>query len=599
MRARRRTVLLALAVLLVFAVACCGLLPAVSAAEDGGSSTSGGSDGGSSGASSSDGGNSGGSGSSGGGGGGGGGLLDAIASLIHALKQFVDMLGRVLRGEILDIFTEWLGRQFQKVLDMISGAFGVSFLTTPRLHSVPWVHRWWSWFFWLAFGLLFAATVWAGIRVYTASAQPGRDMWQPLKVVGAALLSAIVSLWAADFLVFLFNSVGSALLEDALKAGGVSPGSASSGRAVLGLMFAPDPSLAGRPLYEILIDKQNGGGFFLLVIVMTEVIILALLTLARHFLLCLLAVSAPAYFVGSALTARMEPLIGWWALTARTAGFQVVNDVVWVYIVRNRFAENGLVASGGGTAAAPAGTDFGVSAHFIAVVAMGLLIYLTWRYWFVPARVALSDPVTLAGGSVYLGLASLASGAARAAGLAGRVLKDPGLEEKGIKLGEAAGRLRDRAESLLEQTEAGRRYLEAVGNLPGGKVLGRVLDRLAPMPGRRDRVDSVRDEGPILTEGGVTWHAVRVPVGEAQAAADVLKRAGIPDAAVRVDPNAADIIKVARGYTSLAVQALKKAYRKRIPYWTEGNHYVVIQDGLPVRVPAPPDNGLNMGRWTG
>lgn len=104
MRARRRTVLLALAVLLAFAVTCCGLSSAVPgagapgvalAAEDGGSSTSGGSDGGSSGASSSDGGgNSGGS-----SGGGGGGLLDAIASLVHALKQFVDMIGRVLRGK--------------------------------------------------------------------------------------------------------------------------------------------------------------------------------------------------------------------------------------------------------------------------------------------------------------------------------------------------------------------------------------------------------------------------------------------------------------------------------------------------------------------
>jgi hypothetical protein len=536
-----------------------------------------------------------------GGGGGGSGLLAAISELVDALKRFVEFIERVLNGEILDIFTEWLGRQFQGVLDMVSGAFGVSFLATPRLHSIGWVHRWWSWFFWLSFGLLFAATVWAGIRVFAASARPGQDMWRPLKVVGLALLSALVSLWAADFLVFLCNAMGNALLRDALNAARVSPGTVDSGRAVLGLMFASDPSLAGRPLYEILIDKQNGGSFFLLVIVMTEVLILALLTLARHFALCLLAVTAPFYFVGSALAARPEPLVGWWFLAARTAGFQLLNDVVWVFVVNNRFAENSSASRGG------FGWEFGADAHFVAVVALGLLIWATWKYWLRPTwKVIVADPITLGGGATLVGIASLASGAARAAGLLGKVFRLPALEAGGILLGETAEKAKKKGE---EWTERGKRGLKesfwkgardpAEGAARGG--LGGLLDRIAPVPKRLQSTKVVRIEGPTWTEGGVKWSAIRVPAGEARNAAEVLRKAGVPDAAVRTDPVVTDAVFVAHGYSSLAVQILEESYAKakRIPYWTDGNLFVVLQDGLPVHVPAPPENGLNMGKWTG
>lgn len=530
------------------------------------------------------------------GGGDGGGPLAAISELISTIKQFVDTVGKILRGEIFDIFVEWWGKQLQKTLDPLIGAFGAVFLYTPYLHSHPWVHSWWSWTFWMSFGLLFAATVWAGIKVFTASADPGKDMWKPLKVVGVALVSALVSLWAVDFLILLVNKMGAAVLTDAVRQvaslGGkqIALNGQDDGALVMGLLFSSDAALKNPPaLYQMLLSQ----GLFLLTIIMIEILVLALFAMARFFVLCVLAVAAPLYFVGASLTSRMETLVGWWALVARTVFFQLVYAVAWNFCVSVRLAEEGKATSSG-PLASPSAAFFGAKATFIEMVILLALIYVTWKFWARPTWAALKEPATLGGARVILSAAALASGASRTLGLVSKTLGSPDIGAAGIKLGEYAGRLRRRGEDLLrrsgagEKTRGGRRE-------PG--IFGKVIDRVAPVPERIRSVEVARVEGKPFEEGGVMWSAVRVPAGEAQNALKALKRAGIPDAAVRVDPNAADVVLVAHGYASRAVQVLKAAFKKRVPYWTDGNYFVVLQDGIPVHVPAPPENGVNMGRW--
>lgn len=525
------------------------------------------------------------------------GLLDTIEELIATIKAFVENIGRILRGDIFDIFVEWLGKQLQKTIDPVIGAFGTVFLYTPYLHSHPWVHSWWSWTFWMSFGLLFAATVWAGIRVFTASADPGKDMWKPLKVVGVALVSALTSLYAADFLVMLVNKMGGAILADTVKQVAslgkeINLNGKDDGALILGLMFSSDAALKHPPLlYQMLVPS----GFFLLLIIMLEVFILALLALARFFVLCVLAIAAPLYFVMASLTSKMETLVGWWALVARTVLFQLVYAAAWSFCVSVRLAEEGA-AKASGPLALPTSVWFGVKATFIEMVILAALIYVTWKYWAAPTWAAVRDPVTLGGGGVLLSAASLASGASRALGLVARTMGNPGAEAAGIKLGEYAGRLRSRGEELLRRSPAGKGALGKLERVRGG-VLGRALDRLAPVPEKIQSVEVVRVEGRSFEEGGVKWSVVKVPVGEAQKAADVLKKSGVPGSAVRLDPNVTDSVLVAYGYSSRAVDVLRKAFKKQIPYWTDGSGYVVIQDGVPVHVPVPPDNGVNMGRW--
>ncbi|WP_131821543.1 hypothetical protein [Desulfofundulus thermosubterraneus] len=470
------------------------------------------------------------------------------------------------------------------------------FLYTPYLHSHPWVHSWWSWTFWISFGLLFAATVWAGIKVFTASADPGKDMWKPLKVVGVALVSALVSLWAVDFLILLVNKMGAAILTDAVKQvaslGGkqIALNGQDDGALAMGLLFSSDAALKNPPaLYQMLVPQ----GLFLLTIIMIEILVLALFAMARFFVLCVLAVAAPLYFVGASLTSRMETLVGWWALVARTVFFQLVYAVAWNFCVSVRFAEEGKAASSG-PLASPSAAFFGAKATFIEMVILLALIYVTWKFWARPTWTALKEPATLGGARVILSAAALASDASRVLGLVSKTMHDPGIGAAGIKLGEYAGRLRRRGEDLLRQSGAGEKTRNRRFE-PG--FFGKVIDRVAPVPERIRSVEVARVEGKPFEENGVTWSAVRIPEGETQNALKALKGAGIPDAAVRVDLNATDVILVAHGYASRAVQVLKAAFKKRIPYWTDGNYFVVLQDGIPVHVPAPPDNGINMGRW--
>ena len=451
-------------------------------------------------------------------------LLNAIPlfilkNLIDTLANYIDVLERILKGELMDVVLEWFGKQMNVWLLQVIGVFGTAFMFTPALSQIGWIHYCWSFCFWVSISLLVLAAVIATGKVLmgTGSGERG-DIWEPLKVLGISFLLSVLSIYLMDFSIYLINKMSTAFLTNTLQvvqnAGGVAIGSGvaagdiPTANLAVKLLFTPDAVFSTQgeplPLYMVLIQE---GGLLLLIICYPLLFSLALVAGARFLLLAGMAIASPIWHVGAALYGRMETLVGFWYQVGKLLILQLVFAVTWLICAQLQLAQIGKLQVAGARSSPNDITGLGLPATVVVTVILIVLLFVSFLWVRSSWRNTLKDPITLGGGKVILGAGRMMGVTANLGSGLSKRFNSPSWTRRSKKLATAADKTRN----------LGTRWSASSRQTP-----------------KRSRVEK---------------------------------------------------------WLEKTVSGSKKAY------WSEGSHYIVIENGLPVVRPDPPKDGTYMGPW--
>lgn len=535
------------------------------------------------------------------------GLISAISGLVSSLKDFVENVKLILQGKLMDIVLEWLGKQFHSFFVLVNGLLGSAFMYTPPLHTKPWIHRGWSFVFWISLACLVLASVIAAGKVLHGN-DKDRDPMGPLKIVLPAFGLAIASLYLVDFGIYVANKMSTAILQSTVNlaqgfgAQRINVGDPAAGDIIVKFMFTPDAAfetVAGEEslLYQVLIKN---GGMILLFIGYPILFLIALVSLARYLLVVGLAIFSPIWHVGASLWGRTETLVGFWYQIGRLLALELVACVAWAVCARLQLAEIGKLELGWlpqlqltQEIVKADALGIGVSATFATIII--LLAYLVFSGAFVwkSYTTLLKDPVSLGGGGVMLGASKLVGKAA----LIGRGLSqrfdNPAWERRSMKLGETAKKAGDIGRRWAERSQSplGKTMAEKLGTSASADRAAAPVKPPPPFEVDRQPVSAPNSSGRT-----VTWTSIKVPPADRPALLTGI--AGLPGSPVaNPHPHSGDRILVAPGHADTVMKYLNRHYAGKTPYWSDGRDYVTVEEGLPVVRQHPPSGGQYMGPW--
>ncbi|HBV98001.1 MAG: hypothetical protein JL50_01165 [Peptococcaceae bacterium BICA1-7] len=531
------------------------------------------------------------------------GLIDSIKDLVNGMESFTENVSRILKGDLMDVISEWMGKQLDKFFKNVNGLLGTAFIYTPPLHTISWMHSCWSFFFWISIALIVLVSVIAVGSFFSAKGEG--DIYEPIKVIFVAFVLAVASFYLIDFAIFLTNKMTTSIVQgtvDHLQGLGCSVriGDPMTGDLIVKLMFTPDAAFGSNsgeaaPLYNVLI---NSGGIILLFIGYPLLFLVALASLARYMLIAILAIGSPAWHVGGSISGRMETMVGFWYQIGRLMAMEVMAGFTWMACTKIQLAEIGKLQIDSSTGAAIQSSDVlgvGISATFAVTVI--ILIYLVVSCVFVwkTSVTLLKEPVSLGGAGVMLGFSKAGGMAASAGRSLSKRFDNPTWERRSMKLGEAAKRAGETGKRWAEQSSGP--WKNKVSSALGSSVTN--ADKVASAVSMNEnpyQIDSKPVSAPDSGGQTVSWTSIKViPADRASLLAGISASHGANIVKQHSAQN--DRILVEPGQINNVIRYLDKVYADKIRYWSDGTDYVTIENGLPVVRKSPPAGGVHMGPW--
>ena len=218
----------------------------------------------------------------------------------------------------------------------------------------------------------------------------------------------------------------------------------------------------------------------------------------------------------------------------------------------------------------------GFSPGFLSTIVLALALAGAWIWWIRPVAKALAHPFSLGGAAVLAGAATLGERLGQVLGIVGTVTAQPELAATGVAVRETARRAAEISRGLQSGHEP---RLPVVSRLPPPP------ERHGPLPLHNKRV--------LEDDQGQPWSAFGIPSSQRTRVLEALQEAQI-DAQVRDDE-----IWVLPSQEAAAERLITGVFRDATPYWRHGDRFVVIRDGLPQVLNAPPPRGVEMGAWNG
>lgn len=500
-------------------------------------------------------------------------IPDWVYDVIQSVKDLVYTLTHI--NEVLrQWFEGWLISIADSILEPMVNIWGTYMIETPLIGPVGFVNKTWNLSLFIALPLFGLALIPMAWRMWTA--QNSLGLKQPVMLFLKAASGCMLTLYIIDFLLVLKNKVSTSLAQLWLKEASERLGQDMitldmiNGIMLLkaGLVSDPANMDASVTLGHVFYNELGLGWVFLAMPLITLITLVMLLT---WVLLALLGISAPIYFVIGALLGRMESLAGWVNITVRTIMLPFLFLVTWGICV----SVNDPTLS----------TEVGVSPVLVCLVIMVISLILSWFIWCKPAYRAVAQPVTLNGGEV---LERGGQWLAEASSAANAIAKNMGLN----RVAETSGEIERFGKKVETFGAESKRYGQ----------------RLQP---RSSNEVNIIDKDPLPLPTFMWNHSERQSTDASIPAAEGIYLAPTPEAAqticsvlqgkgIDAKVNGSHInIKINPGQKEMVDKTLSEIYSEKTPYWKAGHEYLTLENGLPVRNPNPPTNGLYMGEYKG
>jgi len=449
----------------------------------------------------------------------------------------------------------WVTRQAESWMASIAGVFGSLFLYTPPMRNpdVPWIWTWWNYAFLFSLLIHGAALLWHGFRLLRPDTDGKHRLSSRFFVVLVAVVGSYLSLYLIDVGIYLQNYVWSGLLGELLHwsaENAARPDSAS----VLALVFGG----SGRSVSGLV----SGMGLLPGILPVILASLMALVALARQLLLILLAVASPVYVAFTGFAADPSPLVGCVTVCLRTLLVQSLFGAAWLVLA---FVQSGALGF------------MGFPTGFLVSCVLAFALIGAWLWWLKPVGKALAHPLTLGGAAVLTAIGAVGEKAGALLGMVGAVTAQPELAAAGTTVREASRRAAATGSSLRDPAETLRQRVSSL--LPASPE----RHEPGPLHTRRTHVD----------DQGQSWAAFRVPPASEGRVLEALAEANVTTEAhggeLLVLPSQAQAVE----------KIITGVFRDVVPYWRYSDRYVVIREGIPAVINAPPQRGVEMGTWNG
>lgn len=525
--------------------------------------------------------------------------VDENEGLIDSINSFTENVSRILKGELMDVISEWIGKQLDKFFKNVNGLLGTAFIYTPPLHTISWMHSCWSFFFWISISLIVLVAVIAAGNIINAKGEG--DIYEPIKVIFVAFGLAAASFYLIDFAVLLTNKMTTSIVQGTVDhlqglGGTVKIGDPMTGDLIVKLMFTPDAAFGSNsgeaaPLYTVLIKN---GGIILLLIGYPLLFLVALVALARYMLIAILAIGSPVWHVGGSISGRMETMVGFWYQIGRLLAMEVMAGFTWMACTKIQLAEIGKLQLNSSVQSSDM-LGVGISATFAVTVI--ILIYLVVSFVFVwkTGVTLLKEPVSLGGAGVMLGFSKAGGMAASTGRSLSKKFDNPTWERRSMKLGEAAKSAGETGKRWAERS-SGPWKNKAAGVLGSSVQSADKAASSVKMNQNPYQIDSKPVSAPDSSSQTVSWTSIKViPADRTSLLAGISASHGATIA--KQHPVQSDRILVEPGQINNVISCLNKYYAGKSRYWSDGTDYVTIENGLPVVRKSPPAGGVHMGPW--
>ncbi|MHB8157260.1 MAG: hypothetical protein ACYDEQ_07700 [Desulfocucumaceae bacterium] len=529
---------------------------------------------------------------------------DPNKGLIDSLQGFTTNIKKILQGDLMDIILEWIGKQFDKFFKNVNGVLGTAFIYTPPLHTLPWVHSCWSFFFWISMSILVFALVIAVGGIFNAKGEG--DNFSHIILILKSFALAIASFYLIELAIYFANKLATGTIQNTIaQIGGlganIKVGDPAAGDIIVKLMFTPDAAFGAKTgdsaqLYSYLIKE---GGLVLLFIGYPILFLIALAALARYILMLGMSILSPIWHVGSGLSGKQEIMVGFWYQMGRLLSLEVIGAFVWIACARLQLAEIGKLKMGEATSAAVKSSDtlgIGISANFAVIII--LLIYLVvsailvWKSWMA----TLKDPVSLGGAGVMTGVSKAGGAAASASRWLSKKFDNPTWERRSMKLGEASKRAGETGKRWAERSSSPwkKKTTQALdGSIQGAdKAASQVMMNQEPY-----QIETQPVSAPDSSGRDVLLTSIKVPAADRTSLLTGIIKSMSGKSGVSPHPNLSDSILVAPGQVDSVIEYLDSYYADKTRYWSDGSDYVTVENGLPVVRKSPPAGGIHMGSW--
>ncbi|MDO7785790.1 hypothetical protein P6N53_00900 [Desulforamulus aquiferis] len=503
----------------------------------------------------------------------GGGLsIGLISSLIEKIDAFIQTVQDLIPGKLLlKAIKSWIYSIIDDALQPVLGVFGRAFLFTPSVAGQEWVRSGWSTMFFFSLGLFALAVLISGVRIMSAKGLS--DIAKPLKVLCGALLASISSLYLVEFFVSFFNFTLAGVVREYLMELGAKcsllgnpESSVFDGNIILLATLIPPEQIASAVTQGHSVNYFLGaaGGILLSGFGSFFIAILSVIIGLRYLVLCLLAITAPGYFTGAALTGTWAPLAGWVNFYFRTLLLQLIFILGWIFMV--------AISDANETVGSPAAV-VGVSSMLVNLIIIVVMDVVAIFIWVVPGAKAVMNPLTLNGGEFIEKAGDFGMRTSKLAhNVASRFGWD-GVRESAYQAHKKAHNMRDFGRDLRNwnvnkpATTIDRQTFENPGiyeiekpQIHGGRVAIQIPESIAP-----NLAGQIKASIPEIPEGAMSTRGSR--------------------------------IYISSEYAARAEEIVKEHCERLTPYWEVGNQYMIIQNNIPVRSPSPPLNGVNLGPW--
>lgn len=309
---------------------------------------------------------------------------DVINSVKNMTKSFEDLMSGQLIKDAID------GLVVKMVDDMLTplfGAFGKSFLFTPRVAEIGLVYRTWS-----TFTIIGLVAIMAGVGVLAWKVISGKKEMKRL------LIGFIVSFFAIIFSLTILNflNVGVNWLTQSSLEGIVGEekidyqgltGEEVLKAIIIGADAITDPAYAGQSLGQLTVESE-GGIFTLLIVCFFEIMPLFLVSVMKTLLLMILAMFVAGWIAVTAYTGKLETLVGFGNIYIRTLLVGLACALYWGIFVRSQTN----YGSGMGLS-----SDIGVPPIVFGVLSVIALLIAFYFFWIRPVWQAMLSPMTLGG----------------------------------------------------------------------------------------------------------------------------------------------------------------------------------------------------------
>jgi hypothetical protein len=344
-------------------------------------------------------------------------IPDWAEKLLKKLDDMWTTMQDLMSGKLIkDAITKFVVGTVDDFMAPMLNGFAKSYLFTPRVAEMDFVHTGWT-----IFSIIGLCLLILGIGVLVIQVVKGKKQMKTLlQVFIVCFVLIFASLTMINTCNVGLNWIVQEGLSGMLKTKNINfqglDGKQIIKSIVIGIQAINDPAYAAKTPGEI-ISQTEGGMFTLLGVVFLIIFPLWLVTVAKVVVLIILAIFVAVWITITAYTGKYEILIGWINLYLRTLAVGLLIAWHWGIFVKSQ--------SDYGTGMGLA-TDIGVSPTTMAYLTVVALLIFLYFFWIKPIFTAVKDPITLGGGKVIEQLGAFSDKTSKVVGGMGKRL---GLED--------------------------------------------------------------------------------------------------------------------------------------------------------------------------